>query len=382
MKPFLVAAAAAVLFGVGGILACSRAAPAACTPWTGWLAYKSAFLDPGGRVVAGPNSASLSEAQAYALFFALVADDRPAFDKILHWTEDNLAGGDLTARLPAWHWGKRDDDSWGVLDTNAASDADLWIAYVLNESARLWGQPQHRALSLLLAQRILAEETADIPGLGLTLLPGPAGFTHEGPRWRLNPSYLPIQVLRRLHAADPTAGWDRIVDSSLRIIAKSSPRGFAPDWIGFAAGQGFLPDAQTNAVGSYDAIRVYLWAGLLSEHDSARMGLLAALRPMADQVSTRGLPPEKVDTVNGESRGDGPSGFSAALIPFLEAAGRDEAALSQSQRVLARSGRVEAPGYFDQNLTLFGSGWKDGRYRFDPEGALQPSWKSQCPAKA
>lgn len=382
VKPFVLAAAAAVLFGVGGILACGRADPVACTPWTGWLAYKSAFLNPDGRVVAGPNSASLSEAQAYALFFALVADDRQAFEQILRWTEDNLAGGDLTARLPAWHWGKRDDDSWGVLDENAASDADLWMAYALNESARLWDLPQHKALSALLAQRILHEETAEIPSLGLALLPGPSGFVHEGPRWRLNPSYMPIQVLRRLHAANPAAGWDRIADSAMRIIAGSAPRGFAPDWIGYSAAQGFIPDTQTGAVGSYDAIRVYLWAGLLSEHDSARMALLATLRPMADRVSTRGLPPEKVDTVSGETRGDGPAGFSAALIPFLQVAGRGEAALSQSRRVLARSGRPTEPGYFDQSLALFGTGWKDGRFRFGPDGALQPSWHSLCPAKA
>ena len=168
----------------------------------------------------------------------------------------------------------------------------------------------------------------------------------------------------------------------MRIIAGSAPRGFAPDWIGYSAAQGFIPDTQTGAVGSYDAIRVYLWAGLLSEHDSDRMGLLATLRPMADRVSTHALPPEKVDTVSGESRGDGPAGFSAALIPFLQVAGRDEAALSQSRRVLARSGRPTEPGYFDQSLALFGTGWKDGRFRFGPDGALQPSWQSLCPAKA
>ena len=40
---------------------------------------------------------TVSEAQAYGLFFALVANDRPSFEKILKWTENNMAGGDLTA---------------------------------------------------------------------------------------------------------------------------------------------------------------------------------------------------------------------------------------------------------------------------------------------
>ncbi|VTR49737.1 Endoglucanase precursor [Serratia fonticola] len=127
------------------------------------------------------------------MFFALVANDRPAFDKLLAWTENNLASGDLSAHLPAWLWGQDDNKAWKVLDSNSAADADLWIAYNLLEAGRLWQSRRYQTLGTLLLQRIGREEVANIPGLGLVLLPGKMGFVAED-RWRLNPSYLPAAV--------------------------------------------------------------------------------------------------------------------------------------------------------------------------------------------
>ena len=85
------------------------------------------------------------------MFFALVANDRARFDKLLGWTQDNLAGGDLTQRLPAWSWGKSPDGSWKILDPNPASDADLWMAYALLEAGRLWHEPRYEKLGTAMA---------------------------------------------------------------------------------------------------------------------------------------------------------------------------------------------------------------------------------------
>src|SRR5215470_19858859 len=91
-----------------------------------WKSYAAKFMDNQIRVIdhdAGDRTTS--EGQAYAMFFALVANDRPRFDGLLHWTELNLADGDLSSHLPAWLWGQRQDKSWGVRDANSAADADL-----------------------------------------------------------------------------------------------------------------------------------------------------------------------------------------------------------------------------------------------------------------
>ena len=62
------------------------------------------------------------------MFFALAANDRVAFDNILDWTQNNLAQGSLKERLPAWLWGKKENSKWEVLDSNSASDGDVWMA--------------------------------------------------------------------------------------------------------------------------------------------------------------------------------------------------------------------------------------------------------------
>jgi len=357
-------------------------AAGASTSWPAWQEFHRRFVGDGGRVTSDAQGQTYSEAQAYALFFALVAGDRERFERLLRWTEDNLCAGDLTARLPAWLWGKREGDSWGVIDDNAASDADLWIAYALAEAGRLWVDRRYRALSSVLAARIVREETADLPGLGLTLLPAPRGFAQGKGRWRLNPSYTPLQLLRRLADTTEQPAWQALQTSALRVMTESAPQGFSPDWTVYEAGadkgaQAFRVDAEgkEKGQGAYNAIRVYLWAGTLHPRAAGRRELLQALAPMARFVRERGYPPESIDIVTGQASGPAPSGFSAALLPFLQASDDAETLRTQQLRLQARPPRPEA--YYEQCLALFGQGWMDGAYRFDAEGRLVVRWKAK-----
>lgn len=346
--------------------------------WPAWDAFKSQFISPEGRVISddGESGLTYSEGQAYALFFALVANDRPMFDKVLRWTENNLCGGDLTARLPAWLWGKRPDGTWGVIDSNAASDADLWIAYALGEAGRLWKARSYRALFTLVAARILAEETVEIPGLGLTLLPAPKGFVLSETQWRLNPSYLPMHQLHWLAANGADPRWKQLASSSMKVIRGASPKGFAPDWIVYDAQQGFLVDIQgkEKGQGGYNAIRVYLWAGVMHAQAPGRKALLETLAPMARYVREQGYPPESIDILSAQGSGPAPSGFSAALMPFLRAQGDTKAVESQRARLEARPLRPKA--YYEQVLALFGLGAFEGVYRFSATGQLGARWTS------
>jgi endo-1,4-beta-D-glucanase Y len=292
----------------------------------------------------------------------------------LHWTEDNLAAGDLTARLPAWKWGKRDDNTWGVIDANAASDADLWIAYALAEAGQLWKEPKFTALSRLLAERIVREESVALAGTGRTLLPGPQGFTPEAGVYRLNPSYLPLQLLRRMAALYPKQEWEKMVSASRDIIVDSSPRGFAPDWILYKEHGGVEADTSSNAIGSYNAIRVYLWAGMLDSAEPWRSSLLKALAPAASYIVKTGAPVLEVNTRTGAANGVGPAGFSAAMLPFLQASGLTDSVDQQRARVTAKAPLERPDNYYEQALTLFGLGWMDGYYRFARAGQLVPRW--------
>lgn len=368
---------AALLASLPTARAQQAAAPAGRLAWPAWEAFKAQFINEGGRVVSDDDGGgqTYSEGQAYALFFALVANDRPMFDKLLRWTENNLCAGDMTARLPAWLWGKRPDGTWGVIDSNAASDADLWIAYALGEAGRLWNERSYRALSALLAARVLREETADIPGLGPTLLPAPKGFVQANGRWRLNPSYLPMHLMHWLAASDLDPQWKPLADSSLKVIRGSSPKGFTPDWTVYDAKQGFLVDTEgkEKGQGTYNAIRVYLWAGVMHADAPGRKALLDTLAPMARYVRDQGYPPESIDILTGQASGPAPSGFSAAMLPFLRAVGDDKALQSQRMRLEARPLRPTA--YYEQTLALFGQGAFDGQYRFTATGQLIVRWK-------
>ncbi len=149
-----------------------------CVSWSAWTGFKQDFLQPDGRVIdVSAGGYTTSEGQAYALFFALIANDRTAFDAILSWTRNNLAGGDMTARLMAWKWGERSDHSWGVIDEHAASDADLWMAYTLSQAGRLWHDDILSAQAELIQARIANELVVQIEGVGPVLLPGPVGFS-------------------------------------------------------------------------------------------------------------------------------------------------------------------------------------------------------------
>jgi len=360
------------------------AAPCPQDGWAAWERFKSSLLRSGGRILdpSAPRATTVSEGQAYALFFALVADDRGAFEDLLRWTEDNLAGGDLALRLPAWQWGRRDDGSYGVLDANPAADADLWLAYALGEAGRLWQERRYRALSSLLAERIVREESADIPGLGRSLLPGAQGFAPVQGRWRLNPSYAPPFLLRwfATRSADPR--WEALRRSAQRLLLEPSQTGLVPDWAVFQepgadGGGGFGGAAADARDGSYDAIRAYLWLGMTAPDDADRAQALRRLAPMAELTERTGFPPEHVDVSSGNSRGSGPVGFSAALLPFLEALGRGAAAAAQEQRL-----RAQAPvAYYDQALALFGVGWRERRFAFDRDGGLRVAWQA-CAAPA
>lgn len=366
--------------GTDGAGACTSARPPA---WPRWEQFKRDFVSKEGRVidVGSADSRTVSEGQSYGLFLALVANDRPAFDAILQWTESSLARGDLTAHLPAWLWGRSDSGQWGVLDNNSASDADLWIAYALLEAGRAWGERSYTARGALLARRVLDEESATVPGVGLLLLPGPTGFHPAPDTWRVNPSYSPPQVIRGIAAHLPDDGrWPRLYASTLRMLTDTAPHGYAPDWARYQTTRGFVPDAETQATSAYNAIRVYLWAGMLSAQDPDAAALLSHFAPFAGFIAAHGAPPETVDTTTGVAGPNmGNAGFSAAAVPFLDARGETAMADAQVARV-AELDSKSAPGYYTSVLTLFGLGWRDGRYRFAADGTLNLPWSPSCSA--
>jgi endo-1,4-beta-D-glucanase Y len=363
-------------------LACAAAAPP--ERWPLWEAYISAFLDSQGRVI-DPQGAgrTTSEGQSYGMFFALVANDRDRFGRLLNWTANNLADGDLGTRLPSWLWGKDPAGQWKVLDENSAADADLWIAYTLCEAGRLWRQPQYDSLGKRMMALIAAGEVVELPGFGTTLLPGRSGFHPTPDSWLLNPSYLPLPLLTRFAVLNPQGPWRGIAAGLPSLLEKSARRGFAMDWVSYSAKDGFqparLPGTSAAPGGSYDAIRVYLWAGLTHPETPGRGQSLAAVPGMANYLAMHASPPERVDAAGMAGSNSAPVGFSAALLPYLQATGAKSAQAAQAARLAAQLDPATSlygrpPVYYDENLTLFGLGGRQRWFIFGRDGELQLRW--------
>jgi endoglucanase len=352
--------------------------------WKLWQAYKRGFLEDTGRIIDHDDGGrTTSEAQAYGLFFALVANDRPAFDRILQWTQTNLAAGDLMSNLPAWLWGCDSSGKWHVLDRNPASDADLWTAYTLIQAGRLWHDPGFLKLGGAIAGHVAAQSVTRFPGIGTVLLPAPVGFNSNS-FVELNPSYMPVQILYGLASAQPGGPWSQVADSVPAVLRHASAHGFVLDWVRFSTDKGWEPGKgpATEPRASFDAIRVYLWAGMTAPHTRGRKELLAALQGMRAYMKNNFYPPMIVSAEGKITADRAGVGYSAALLPFLRSQGDERAlALQLSRLDIARTHQSglygDPPRYYDQNLALFGTGWIENLFSFTPEGALEVRWRSK-----
>lgn len=341
-----------------------------------WKGYSASFMDNQVRVIdPSRGDCTTSEGQAYGMFFALVADDQPRFDGLLHWTAQNLAGGDLAGHLPAWLWGRASDNQWHVLDQHSAADADLWMAYTLLEAGKAWDQPRYTKIGEGLARQIAAREVVQVPGFGVMVAPGWYGFQHKD-TYRFNASYVPLQLLLGLAKLAPNGPWEQVAANIPALIKDSAPHGFVSDWIDIKTGGKLqvLP-----GVGSYDAIRVYLWAGMLNKATPHRKQLLDSMSGMAAYLRTHPIPPAKVSPDGTIEDPNGPVGFSGALIPyaaaFKENKVRNELLARVKSEYQPKTGLIGAkPLYYDQNLVLFGLGFDQHRFSFGPDGLLHLSW--------
>jgi endo-1,4-beta-D-glucanase Y len=221
------------------------------------------------------------------------------------------------------------------------------------------------------------------------LLPGASGFQH-GNKWTVNPSYLPLFLFDRLAEVDPGGPWIQIAVRIPTLLEQSARHGFAMDWVEYLPGDGFYPTAEPRPTadkdtdgpgGSYDAIRVYLWAGMTDSKSATRPRILNAVPAMAAYLAHHDAPPERVSDQGIPLEKEAPIGFSAALLPYLRAY-PDGSKISGHQvvRIAAQRNALSGlygtnPGYYDQNLALFSTGFLDGRFRFGSSGELTVEWK-------
>lgn len=339
----------------------AQAAPN-CEAWPLWDSFAKTHIQNDGRVIDyGADGGSTSEGQAYALFFSLIAGDKKRFDSILNWTVNNLAKGDLNKQLPGWKWGKSSNGVWGMLDENSASDADIWIAYSLLQAAPRWKDKSYFDTGLAVLKNIARQEVVDLPGTGNMLLPAPFGFS-EQTSWKLNPSYIPIQLMRYFAKVDNKGPWNEIGKNTYKMISSASRNGLVPDWVVYKTKKGFYADPKQGRYMSYESIRVYLWWAMLNKADPLFSSLRAHVTGVEQFAPNNMYLPERIDVQSGDEEGSAPVGFSAALAAYRY--------VVYGYRMTNRPQLQENSGYYNQVLSIFAFGWLERRYDFNYDGSL------------
>ncbi|MEP0911970.1 glycosyl hydrolase family 8 [Leptolyngbya sp. GB1-A1] len=281
-----------------------------------WQTYKQRFIQADGRVIdREANDRTVSEGQAYAMLRAVMMDDRPTFEQTLAWAESNLqrrdAQGRPTDSLWAWKWGKTDQGSWGTIDGNFASDADIDAITALILAARRWNRPEYLGLARTKLEDLWEVSTFYVPAASFNqsgrryLLPGPiaAFLRSDDPtgstapdRLVLNPSYFAPAAFRLFAEIDPERDWMSLVNSSYEILndgAAISKLGLPSDWIVLNLSTRRLEPAPPNfslrSLYSFDAYRVW-WRVALDavwyQEPLAQRFLQTHLEPLKKQWQT------------------------------------------------------------------------------------------------
>ena len=100
-----------------------------------WQQFKNAYIQNGRVIDSGQDGMSHTEGQAVAMLLAVKNNDPQTFELVWNWTQHNLQVRE--DKLLAWSW----SPTQGVMDTNNASDGDLFIAWALSQAYTRWQEP-------------------------------------------------------------------------------------------------------------------------------------------------------------------------------------------------------------------------------------------------
>jgi endo-1,4-beta-D-glucanase Y len=253
-----------------------------------WRMYLDNYVEQNGRVVDGANgNISHSEGQGYGMILAVLAEDRPSFERIWSFTDTELmirADG-----LAAWRWEPTADPH--VSDTNNATDGDILIAYGLLLAAQQWSDDAlyQRALAILatIGRTMIVETEA-----GPSILPGQYGFIPEdGSPPIVNPSYWVFEALDLFATLDSSADWQAISKAGQDILRRAavSKAGVPGDWIQLKNG-GVVHAPDHPAEFGYNNIRIPLYL----IRANANPGFLGPIRR-----SATGDTLNKINVING-----------------------------------------------------------------------------------
>jgi endoglucanase len=192
-----------------------------------WELYKSKFIKESGQVIDLQQQITTSEGQAYALWRAVVAQDKNTFDRVLDFTIKNFQVRNDDSLL-AW---KATAEPFQITDYTVATDADVDIAYALIYASNIWSDEVYLNTAKELIEDIWDKLVYNISGryyLGFS----DASFKEN--QLILNPSYFAPYAYEVFsnHSDKP---WKKLIEDTyftLDQISKINPQiTLPPNWI-------------------------------------------------------------------------------------------------------------------------------------------------------
>lgn len=184
-----------------------------------WLEYRDAYIQKDGRTIdRNRDYVTTSEGQSYGLLKAVLMDDKPTFDKVLRWSNNNLRKRP-SDRLYAWQWGQDSEGGWGIMESmgglNSATDSDQDIALALLMAYKRWNDPYYNKEAIKLLSDIWDHEVVIVNDRPY-LVAGNWATEEEFPT--INPSYYSMAAYPLFAEADPEHDWLALRDTSYDVL--------------------------------------------------------------------------------------------------------------------------------------------------------------------
>jgi endoglucanase len=223
-----------------------------------WERYKTNFITPEGQVLDHTQNITTSEGQSYAMLRAVWMDDLQTFDKVWSWTKNNLRGS--VQPLFSWKYGRLENDQYGIIDPNSASDASVDIALALILARHKFNSLEYLDEAKKILPALWDKEVGEYNNSYYLV----AGEWARGKDYLvLNPSYFAPYAFRVFAEVDPDRPWQKLVDSTYTVLndwsAQTDNFQLPPDWMKLNRNNGKLStatDLNLSCDYSYDALRV------------------------------------------------------------------------------------------------------------------------------
>jgi endoglucanase len=234
-----------------------------------WTNYKSQYVDrDSGRAIDEQSGGiTTSEGQSYSMLRAVISSDKTTFDKSWQWTKNNLKR--VEDNLFSWQWGKRKDNSYGVLyDTggqNVAFDGDIDIAYSLLIASSKWNNKEYLDDSKSIIRDVWNKGVVISNSGKLILASNDLEKKYNKTNIVVNPSYFSTYAFHAFAKVTPELEWNRLADDCYFFLNKiqdtkllgDKPTLLPPDWVNIDKEKLIitnLVDKKSNF--GYDAIRI------------------------------------------------------------------------------------------------------------------------------